>query len=378
MTYKLLIVTTVPITIRSFLLPFIKHFKSLGWQVDGMAQGLTTDSEVVTACDRVWDIQWSRNVLDPRNLFSGVSRVKEVVAQENYDLVHVHTPIAAFVTRYALKDFPNTKVIYTAHGFHFYRGGSRLKNLIFLGLEKLAGAWTDYLITINQEDATAAKQYHFLPSERIYYTRGIGVDTNHYTSRQVTESEVLQIRQELNLSDSDSLLLAIAEFTPRKRHRDLLNALAKLSQPQIHLALAGEGPLKAEMEQLAVQLGIASQVHFLGFRTDIPTLIQTADAVLLVSQQEGLPRSVMEAMCLATPVIGSNIRGTRDLLEDGCGILVDLGDIEAIAQAMTQVVNDLQTSAAMAQKAQAKMEHYDIKQIIEQYTEIYRLALAEL
>jgi glycosyltransferase involved in cell wall biosynthesis len=378
MTYKLLIVTTVPITIRSFLLPFIKHFKSLGWQVDGMAQGLTTDSEVVTACDRVWDIQWSRNVLDPRNLFSGVSRVKEVVAQENYDLVHVHTPIAAFVTRYALKDFPNTQVIYTAHGFHFYRGGSRLKNLIFLGLEKLAGAWTDYLITINQEDATAAKQYHFLPSERIYYTRGIGVDTNHYTSRQVTEAEVLQIRQELNLSDSDSLLLSIAEFTPRKRHQDLLNALAKLSQPQIHLALAGEGPLKAEMEQLAVQLGIASQVHFLGFRTDIPTLIQTADAVLLVSQQEGLPRSVMEAMCLATPVIGSNIRGTRDLLKDGCGILVDLGDTEAIAQAMAQVVNDPQTSAAMAQKAQAKMEHYDIKQIIEQYTEIYRLALAEL
>jgi glycosyltransferase involved in cell wall biosynthesis len=378
MTYKLLIVTTVPITIRSFLLPFVKHFKSLGWQVDGMAQGLTTDPECVTACDRVWDIQWSRNVLDPRNLLSGVSRVKEVVAQENYDLVHVHTPIAAFVTRYALKNFPNTKVIYTAHGFHFYRGGSPIKNAIFLGLEKLAGAWTDYLITINQEDATAAKQYHFLPSEHIYYTRGIGVDTNHYTSRQVTEAEVLQIRQELNLSDSDSLLLAIAEFTPRKRHRDLLNALAKLSQPQVHLALAGEGPLKAEMEQLATQLGIAQQVHFLGFRTDIPTLIQAAKAVLLVSQQEGLPRSIMEAMCLATPVIGSNIRGTKDLLADDCGILVDLGDIEAIAQAMAQVVNNPQTSAAMAQKAQAKMEHYDIKQIIEQYTEIYYLALAEL
>lgn len=377
MTYKLLIVTTVPITIRSFLLPFIRHFKSLGWQVDGMAQGLTTDSEVVTACDRVWDIQWSRNVLDPRNLLSGVSRVKEIVAQENYDLVHVHTPIAAFVTRYALKDFPNTKVIYTAHGFHFYKGGSLLKNAIFLGLEKLAGAWTDYLITINQEDEKAAKQYRFLPSERIYYTRGIGVDTNYYTSRQVTEAEVLKICQELNLSDSDSLLLAIAEFTPRKRHRDLLHALAKLSKPQVHLALAGEGPLKAEIEQLATQLGIAQQVHFLGFRTDIPTLIQAADAVLLVSQQEGLPRSIMEAMCLATPVIGSNIRGTKDLLEDGCGILVELGDTDAIAQAMAKVVDDPQ-SAAMAQKALVKMQHYDIKQIIEQYTEIYNLALAEL
>ncbi|BAZ45862.1 putative group 1 glycosyl transferase [Chondrocystis sp. NIES-4102] len=378
MPYKLLVVTTVPITIRSFLLPFVQHFKSLDWQVDGMAQGLSKDLECVQALDRVWDIQWSRNVLDPRNLLAGVSRVKEIVAQGNYDLVHVHTPIAAFVTRYALKDVPNTKVIYTAHGFHFYQGGSALKNAIFLNLEKLAGAWTDYLIIINQEDEIAAKKHSFLPSERIYYTRGIGVDTNFYASRQATPAEIQQIRQELNLADQDYLLLSIAEFTPRKRHRDLLNALAKLSNPHIHLALAGEGPLRTDIEQLAIQLDIASQVHFLGFRTDIPVLIQAAKAVLLVSQQEGLPRSIMEAMCLATPVIGSDIRGTRDLLTDGCGILVKLGDTNAIASAMAQVVNDPQSSAAMAQKAQAKMVSYDIKEIIKQYTDIYHLALAEL
>ncbi|MFM2314253.1 MAG: hypothetical protein RLZZ04_3529, partial [Cyanobacteriota bacterium] len=143
---KLLVVTTVPITIRSFLLPFIKHFRSLGWQVDGMAQGISADQDCVANCDRIYDIQWSRNVFDPRNLLAGVSRVKEVVAAQKYDLVHVHTPIAAFVTRYALKDVKKTKVIYTAHGFHFYRGGSAVKNAIFLSLEKLAGQWTDYLI----------------------------------------------------------------------------------------------------------------------------------------------------------------------------------------------------------------------------------------
>ena len=375
MTHKLLIVTTVPITIRGFLLPFIHHFKSLGWQVDGMAQEISQESECVAACDRVWDIQWSRNVLDPRNLLSGVKRVKEVVAQGDYDLVHVHTPIAAFVTRYALKGLDKPKVVYTAHGFHFYHGGNALKNAIFFNLEKLAGNWTDYLVTINHEDETAAKKHNFLPAERIYYTRGIGVDTDCYAGDRVSEEDVVQVRQELNLDLSDILLLCIAEFTPRKRHQDVLNALAKLNNPQVHIALAGKGPLEEEIKQLAKKLNIDKQVHFLGFRRDIPTLIQAASAVLLVSQQEGLPRSIMEAMCLNTPVIGSNIRGTQDLLEDGCGLLVELGDTDGLARAMAQIVNDPKTAQKIAQKAKDKIVDYDIEQIIEEYTKIFDLAL---
>jgi glycosyltransferase involved in cell wall biosynthesis len=374
---KLLVVTTVPITIRSFLLPFIQHFRSLGWQVDSMAQGITEDRDCVKTCDRIYDIQWSRNVLDPRNLWAGVSRVKQVVAQEDYDLVHVHTPIAAFVTRYALRNNQKPKVIYTAHGFHFYRGGNALKNFIFLSLEKLAGAWTDYLITINREDETAAKKYNFLTTDRIYYTRGIGVDTDYYASGRVDSANLLEVRQQLNLADSDTLLLSIAEFTPRKRHQDLLNALAKVANPQVHLALAGEGPIKPKMVELAQQLGIAKQVHFLGYRQDIPTLIQAANAVLLVSQQEGLPRSIMEAMCLNTPVIGSNIRGTQDLLSNGCGLLVPLGDSNALAQAMSQIVEDPDSLAVMAVKAQLKIASYDLKKIIQQYSEIYQLALTD-
>ena len=307
---------------------------------------------------------------------AGVSRVREVVVRGNYDLVHVHTPIAAFVTRYALKDFKKTKVIYTAHGFHFYRGGNPVKNAIYFNLEKLAGKWTDYLITINREDEAAAKQNNFLPAERINYTPGIGVDTDYYAATKVTAADLERVRQEFNLSSFDTLLLSIAEFTPRKRHRDLLNALAKLSSDRVYLALAGEGRIKTEIEQLAVKLGIAERVHFLGYRTDIPALIQAADAVLLVSQQEGLPRSLMEAMCLNTPVIGSNIRGTRDLLENGCGLLVELGNVDAIAQAMARVVEDPDSLVAMAEKARLKMLDYDLKEIIQQYAEIFSAALS--
>lgn len=234
MTHKILIVTTIPETIGDFILPFIRYFRRLGWQVEGMAANISSNSVCLSELDCVWDVQWSRNPLDPRHLIVAVSRIQEIIIQGNYDLVHVHTPIAAFVTRYAihkLKIKQKPQVIYTAHGFHFHSQGNPVTNLIFLNLEKLAGAWTDYLITINREDEAAAKKYSILPAERIFYTPGIGLELNQYDLNQVSESEIIAIRQELRLNPEDALLLCIAEFTPNKRHRDQLIALKKMNRP---------------------------------------------------------------------------------------------------------------------------------------------------
>lgn len=322
-----LFIATVPETISGFLLPFAEHFRSLGWRVDGMAQGISDFSECQQGFDRLWDVEWSRNPLDPKNLLVAAPRIQELIAAGQYDIVHVHTPIAAFVTRFALKnkhkqnELSQTSVIYTAHGFHFHQGGNPLKNLIFLTLEKLAGKWTDYLITINHEDETAAKKHQILPQDRIYYTPGIGVDTSIYNSSNVTTPEIAKVRQELRLKEEDTLFLCIAEFTANKRHRYILQALRKLNNTNVHIAFAGDGLLRAEIEKLGTELGLQNQLHFLGFRSDIPVLIRTATAVLLTSKREGLPRSIMEALCLETPVIGTNIRGIRDLLDEGCGLL---------------------------------------------------------
>jgi glycosyltransferase involved in cell wall biosynthesis len=371
MNRKLLIVTTISRTIRDFTIPYIRYFKQLGWQVDGMAYDITHDSECIAELDSVWEIQWSRNALDPRNFWRGVARVKEVVAQENYDLVHVHTPIAAFVTRYALKDFPKTKVIYTAHGFHFYRGGNPLKNFIFLGLEKLAGKWTDYLVTINKEDETAAKKYRFLPEERIIYTPGIGLDLEQYDPRQVSEADIQAVQEELNLTTNDILFLSIAEFTPRKRQQDQLIALKKLNRPEVHIAFAGYGITQTKIEELSAKLGLQQQVHFLGHRRDIPSLICTSQGVLLTSQQEGLPRCIMEAFCAAKPVIGTKIRGIQDLLIDDCGILIDVGDTDALAVAMRTIIDHPQQAAQIGQNGRKKVDSYDVQKIIKIYVDIY-------
>lgn len=376
---RLLIITTIPATIGAFLLPFAYHFRERGWRVDAMACGASENAECLQAFDRVWDVEWSRNPLDPRNLLVAPRVIREVAETEQYDIIHVHTPVAAFVARYALKDLKKQKkvqIIYTAHGFHFHSLGKPLKNSVFLTLEKLAGPWTNYLVTINSEDESAAKRYQILPPERIRYMPGIGVDLERYSPDAVSEADVQQVRQEMGLNGENQLFLSAIEFIPRKHPQDVLNAFAKLARPDVHLAFAGEGPMLEQMQQLASDLGVKNLVHFLGHRRDIPTLVRASVATLLASEQEGLPRSVMESLSLEVPVIGTNIRGTRDLLEKDCGLLVDVGDTKGIANAMAWVLDHPQEAQVMGQKGRTWMANYELRKIVKLHEELYAEASA--
>lgn len=378
---KLLIITTLPQTLRAFFLPFADYFRARGWRVDAMADRVTNDAECLQTFDRVWDVDFARNPLNPRNLLIAPAQIRKVIAQEKYDIVHVHIAVPAFVTRYALKDVRKggtPKIIYTSHGLNFYRGGEPLQNAIFLALEKLAGHWTDYLVAINYEDEEAAKQYHIVPPERVRYMPGIGVDLQQYNVNAVASDAILQVRQEMGLTAETQLLLCIAEFIPRKRHQDLLRAFAEVARPNSCLALAGDGPLKAQMQQLAEELGISKQVRFVGFRRDIATLIGSAIATILVSEQEGLPRSIMESLCMQVPAIGSDIRGIRDLLEGGCGLLVQLGDIAELANAIAYILDHPQEAKAMGKRGWEIMANYDLQHILQLHESLYAEALNQV
>jgi glycosyltransferase involved in cell wall biosynthesis len=343
-----------------------------------MACRISSNLTSLETFDQVWDVEWSRNPIDPKNLLRGPNIIRGVIEQRQYDLVHVHTPVAAFVTRYALKGIrkqERPKVIYTAHGFHFYKGGSPLKNAIFLGLEKLGGLWTDHLVVINREDETAAEGFQLVPGKRVHYMPGIGVDLTHYNSEATSLTTVESVRQEMGLTHEISLFLCIAEFIPRKRHADLIQAFARIVGCEGHLALAGEGPLLEDIKTLADNLGIRNRVHFLGFRQDIPILIQASVATILVSQQEGLPRSVMESFSIGVPVIGTVIRGVRDLLADDCGLLVNVGDVNALTNAITWILDNPQQAREMGNRGRRRMADYDLNHIIDLHEKLYAEAL---
>ncbi len=376
---KILMVATIAGTLDGFMLPFVKHFRDLGWQVDALATEMDQNDRCKQEFDNVWSIPWSRSPFEPKNFTVAPSRVREVVIQGGYDLVHVHTPIASFVTRFALKEYwdqpKRPKIFYTTHGFHFHGQGNPITNAIYRKLEMIAGQWTDCLITINEDDRLAAEKYQIVPTEKIRYTPGIGVDTSFYDSSQFTDQEKQKVREDFSLADDDTLILSVAEFTPNKNHRSQLKALKSLNRPDIHIAFAGEGGNRADMEKLSVELGLQDQVHFLGYRRDIPLLISVSDSTVLTSEREGLPRSILEAFCLSTPVIGSNIRGIRDLLAGDCGVLVKYGDTEALAKAMAYIADNKDEAKAMGQRGKVKVGDYDIQKVVAMYDDFYHQAL---
>lgn len=379
---KILIIATIPDALKAFLLPFAHHFRAQDWRVDAMACGITNSADCLKAFDRVWDVEWSRNPLDSRNLLVAPSIIQKAIQQGQYDIVHVHTPVAAFVTRYALRNkhlFPHKpKVIYTAHGFHFYQGGKPLKNNVFLTLEKLAGRWTDYLVVINREDEEAANQHRLISRERIRYMPGIGVDLQFYNQDAVSACEVASVRQELGLTPETQMLLSVAELIPRKHPQDILKAFATQNTSNACLAFAGDGPLLDDMQQLAKKLNVENKVRFLGHRKDIPTLMSVAVATVLASEQEGLPRCVMESMSLGTPVIGTSIRGTEDLLKDGCGFLVEVGNIESLSNAIAYVLAHPLEARIVGQRGRSRIANYDLHHIIKLHEALYAEAIGEL
>jgi glycosyltransferase involved in cell wall biosynthesis len=374
---RLLIVATVGSMIQDFLLPFAHYYRASGWQVDALASGVSEYEECVSAFDNVFDIKWSRNPADLSGILSGFRRVGKLVAEGDYDIVHVHSPIAGFLVRAALrKRRVRPKVVYTAHGFHFHPEGSAWRNRMFLEIERLAGKWTDALITINGEDYEAAKRLQIVSRDRLRYVPGIGIDLERYSEKAVNDGELFRLRRELLPNDPGCVFLQIAEFTPRKRHADALRAFSLLRGPA-SLLLAGCGPLQSDMQNRAQDLGIADRVRFLGRRTDVPMLIELSDVVILPSAQEGLPRCIMEAMAMGKPVIGSNIRGTRDLLNNGRGMLFPPGDVSALAVAMNSLMDDPRAGVAIGQAAQQAIADYKIQKVLLCHDEIYEGLLAQ-
>jgi len=365
------------VTHEAFLAPFADHFRAQGWRVDGMSAELT-GSPAARHYDAVFDAAWSRNPLDVSNLWRAAPQIRAVVQAGGYDIVHVHTPVAAFVTRFALRRMRGqgkVHVIYTAHGFHFAEGLGRLRNATFLALERIAGRWTDALVVINAEDFAAAQRHHIVPVDRLRLIHGIGVDTDHFAPGQVPSDAVQRVRDEIGVNDAP-LVLMVAEFTPNKRHSAVLRAFA-LARSGAHLAFAGDGPTRADAERLARDLGVGERVHFLGQRGDVRELIGSSVATVLFSEREGLPRSSMESLSMGVPVVGSDIRGLRDLLEDGCGILVARDDERSLAAAIDEVVAVPEWAHEMGQRGRAKMlGEFSLAAVLAQHEYLYGDVLA--
>jgi glycosyltransferase involved in cell wall biosynthesis len=370
---RLLIVTTVSKTIRAFLLDFASYFRSNGWRVDAMARGVSQCSVCNAAFDGTYDVGWSRNPLNPMELLTAIRRVRQIVLNGRYDIVHVHTPVASFVTRLALRslDGHKPKIVYTAHGFHFHPAGNPVTNWIYAAIERMAARWTDRIVVINETDGRAASELGISPKERLHNVPGFWIDRKRFNPSSISALRIEEVRRRLKLTPSDYLLVMVAELSKRKRPGDALRAFAALKQPDTYLALAGDGPLLGELRQMAEDLGIGRRVLFLGHFEDIPALMKSSLATVLTSSQEGLPACVIESLSLGVPVIGTEIRGTSDLLRGGGGILAPLADVGALSAAMRRMLTQPEEVSAMGAVAGERFRELDWLTTATEYERIY-------
>jgi glycosyltransferase involved in cell wall biosynthesis len=346
--------------------------------VDALARADETRDECTRVFDAVWDIDWTRSPAELRGVRAQLRTVRRVVDRGGYDIVHVHTPIAGLLARAALRGGGpgRPEVVYTAHGFHFQPGGPRLANAAYLAAEKLAGRWTDDLVVLNRTDEAAAKRFRLVPPGRLLRSPGIGIDLERYRADGVTADEVERVRAELGVRPSDVLFLMVAEFTENKRHRDAVRGLARLGRDDVHLAIAGrDGPALEGTRRLVADLSLSDRVHLVGFRDDIPALVRASAATVLLSEREGLPRSVLESMALATPVIGTRIRGVVDLVDDDSGVLVGVGRVDEIAQAMAWVADHPDDARERGRRGRDRVRDFDERRVIAVHDDLYRRAL---
>ena len=378
-TPRLLIAANLPM-LAAFLLPYAEHFRERGWRVDALANGATRDEQAVSTFDRVHDISWTRSPKDVGGLMRAAWDVRRLVQREEYDIVHVHGPIPAFVTRWALRHSrkaTGTKVVYTVHGFHFHRGGPFFRNAAYGTLERTAAPWTDEIVVINHEDLAAALRFRVPGPEHVTLMPGIGVDTSRYAPSAISDDVVAVVRKELDLGPEQVALLMIAELNPGKRHLDAIEALARCGRGNAVLLCAGRGPLHDAIEARARALGVGPRVRLLGYRNDIPALLRASDALVLPSEREGLPRSVMEALCLERPVIATRIRGVTELVTNETGILCEVGDLDALGEAMRFLADYPRERAEMGRRGRVAMADFDLRRVIHLHDELYERVLGD-
>lgn len=380
---SVLFVTTVPITLEAFLLPFAEHFRAEGWRVDALANGASEDPQIEGYFDERFEVAWSRNPLVPANLLGTAGRIRRLVGTGGYDIVHVHTPVAAFVTRYALRGLRGRPggptVIYTCHGFHFYRGQPRIPHAIFRTMERVAAPWTDYLVTVNQEDFEAARSLGGIVPERVRFIPGIGVDCDLFAPGAVPAAEVTRMRAELLGTHAPErfMLAMVARFGGVKRHALAIDALARVRDERVHLTMVGSGPLEVDVRAQVKRLGLTDRVTFAGYRRDIPAVLAASDALLLTSEREGLNRTALEAMASGVPVIGTDTRGISDAVADDAGWIVGHNDVDALAAAIDHAAADPQARAARGAAGRARAcSEFSLDRIIDAYERLYRDALA--
>ena len=369
---KVLFVASIDRHILSFHTPYLKLFKDEGYEVHVASNG----TEIIPFVDKKYNVEFERSPFKTSNI-KAYFHLKRIIEENNYDLIHCHTPMASALTRIAARAARQKaiKVVYTAHGFHFFKGAPLKNWLIYYPIEKILSKYTDCIITINSEDYKTAINKNF-KARKIVFVNGVGVDLEKYPPRTFEQKSLM--REKYCYSQDDFILFFAAELSYRKHQDLLINAvnLLKKSIPNIKLLLAGSGPLEKQYKEQTALLGLDSNVKFLGYRKDVKNYLILSDIAVASARQEGLPVNLMEAMATGLPLVVTDARGNRDLVVEGeNGLINDLYDQVGFANSIEKLYKNKNLREFFGQQNIKLVRKYSIKNVLQEMKTIYREVL---
>lgn len=369
MQVKVCQLCAVDFTLKNFLLPLIDGMQEIGWNVVAVC----SDGPEITRLRKlgyrieIVYIDRSFNILKHiRSLYSLV----RLFRSENFDVVHVHTPVAALIGRIAARIAGVPLIVYTAHGFYFHDDMPRWKRHIFVYLEKFGSFFTDMLFTQSKEDADTAKLAHLAPDGKIF-TIGNGVDHQRFNPHIINSKKAL--RNTLGVPEDAFVVGFIGRLVGEKGISDLLSA-AKIvikKYQNVFFFIIGERLESDHASSIQIELTRAqnefgTKFLLLGARNDIPECLSAMDLFCLPSWREGMPRTIIEAMSMGKPVLATDIRGSREeVINEVTGLLVPVRSPEFLAQAIARFVDDINWSMKLGDKGRERaLAIYDEYKII--------------
>lgn len=368
---KLLFISNISNSVGSFAVASIAAAKKSGFEFyyaanwDGATKEQIAEDEKKYGI-KIVHIDLDRSPYSTKNI-KAYKQLVDLINKEKIDYIHCNTPVGGVLGRLAGEKCKVKKIVYEAHGFHFYEGAPKKNWMIYYPVEKWLAKKTDAIITINNEDFERAKTFKLKNNGQVYYVPGVGMDLSQYNVPD-TVREIK--RNELNLKDTDFALISMGDLIDRKNYKIAIEVVAKLNNPHVHYFICGKGPEEVNLKKLAENLGVDKQVHFLGFRNDIKELLKASDTFLFTSKQEGLARSLMEAMASKIPCVVSKIRGNTELIVNNENGFLCSG-LDDYVNAIIKIMQSPDLAYKFKEKSSKHLNNFSIEKVIDCLFDVY-------
>lgn len=308
-----------------------------------------------------------KNILNLKSIIESIQILKEIFRSNSFYGVHCHSPVGSVVCRIAGRKArkAGTKIIYTAHGFHFFKGAPVINWLLFYPIERLFVPLTDILITINREDYNRAQKMKY---KQIYYIPGVGINTSYFQNK----SNCFSYRKKIGIDEKSLVFLSVGELNKNKNHITIIRAIAGMDRRDFIYLICGKGKWEPKLHKEIVKYGLENNIFLLGFQKDIKSLLALADIYVFPSYREGLSVAMLEAMASGLPIVASEIRGNVELVEEEKGgYLVKPNDINGFKEKIELLMGSEELRNRYGQYNLKKIKNFDQIEVNEKMHYIY-------